>query len=81
LIKAGPIDEKNPDALVLENWKNLVGTALGYDYAIEEPPRSNSSIRHTRGKLLGGTSSINTAIAFLTPNRDLDERVRQVAEG
>ena len=81
LIEAGANDEGNQDILDLGRWKNLVGTQYDYDYLIEPQPRSNSGIRHTRGRMLGGTGSINTCIAFLTPSVDLETWVRLGAVG
>lgn len=81
LIEAGSSDEGNIDALDLGRWKNLVGTEHDYDYRTEPQPRSNSTIRHTRGRILGGTSSINTCIAFRTPAVDLEAWVANGATG
>ena len=72
LIEAGPSDVGNIDILHLGHWNNLLGTEYDYDYHIEPQPRSNSDIRHTRGRMLGGTGSINTCIAFRAPAVDLD---------
>ncbi len=81
LIEAGGSDEGFFDALDAGRWKNLVGTKHDYDYQIEPQPHGNSSIRHTRGKILGGTSSINTIIAWRTPDYDLERWVEQGAKG
>ncbi len=81
LIEAGASDERNPDALDASRWKNLVGTQHDYDYLTEPQPRGNSTIRHTRGRILGGTSSINTVIAWKTPNYDLAQWVKAGAIG
>ncbi len=81
LIEAGGSDEGFLDALDAGRWKNLVGTKHDYDYRIEPQPHGNSSIRHTRGKILGGTSSINTIIAWRTPDYDLERWVEHGADG
>lgn len=81
LIEAGSSDEGQPDILDLGRWKNLVGTRFDYDYRIENQPYGNSTIRHTRGRMLGGTSSINTCIAFITPSVDLQTWVAKGAAG
>ncbi|MGB1253328.1 MAG: GMC family oxidoreductase [Candidatus Promineifilaceae bacterium] len=81
LIEAGANDEQNQDALDASLWKNLLGTQHDYDYEIEPQPRGNGSIRHTRGRMLGGTSSINTIIAWRTPDYDLEKWVALGAEG
>ena len=57
LIEAGGSDEGFLDALDAGRWKNLVGTQHDYDFKIAPQPHGNSSIRHTRGRILGGTSS------------------------
>lgn len=81
LIEAGKSDEANMDALDVGRWKKLVGTEHDYDFRIESQPLGNSTIRHTRGKILGGTSSINTVIAWRTPDYDLHQWVAQGGTG
>jgi choline oxidase len=71
LIEAGPTDAQRPDILSLQNWPNLLGTSLDYDYRIEPQARSNSLIRHSRGRMLGGCSSHNSCIAFCAPAYDM----------
>ncbi len=72
LIEAGPTDHGNLDVLSLNNWPNLLGTELDYDYRIETQARGNSLIRHSRGRILGGCSSHNSCIAFRAPQYDMD---------
>ncbi|GAC1343420.1 MAG: GMC family oxidoreductase N-terminal domain-containing protein [Ktedonobacteraceae bacterium] len=72
LVEAGPTDEGNAEVLAIKNWPNLLGTALDYDYRIEQQERGNSAIRHSRGRVLGGCSSHNSCIAFSAPDYDLD---------
>lgn len=71
LLESGPSDEGDARLLELRNWPNLLGTSLDYDYRIEPQSRGNSRIRHSRGRVLGGCSSHNSAIAFLAPDVDL----------
>lgn len=71
LVEAGPSDEGDRRILELRNWPNLLGTELDYDYRIEPQTRGNSRIRHSRGRVLGGCSSHNSAIAFRAPDVDL----------
>src|ERR1700733_2691774 len=71
LLEAGPSDEGDRRVLELRNWPNLLGTELDYDYRIEPQPRGNSRVRHSRGRVLGGCSSHNSAIAFRAPDVDL----------
>ncbi len=72
LIEAGPTDVGKREVLSVKNWPNLLGTALDYDYRIEEQVRGNSLIRHSRGRVLGGCSSHNSCIAFRAPHYDMD---------
>src|SRR5713226_3476410 len=81
LIEAGPTDEGRPEILALKNWPNLLGTELDYDYSIEHQARGNSRIRHSRGRVLGGCSSHNSAIAFRAPDVDLQTWERLGAAG
>ncbi|KAI9709010.1 MAG: hypothetical protein M1812_007823 [Candelaria pacifica] len=73
LIEAGPSDFMNDRVLNLKEWLNLLGGELDYDYGTTDQPygklfprvlRSNSYIRHSRAKVLGGCSSHNTLISF-----------------
>jgi choline oxidase len=81
LIEAGPTDDGNLEVLSLQNWPNLLGTALDYDYRIEEQARGNSLIRHSRGRVLGGCSSHNSCIAFRAPQHDMDTWQQLGCEG
>ncbi len=81
LVEAGQSDVGQADMLDLSRWKNLVGTQHDYNYEIAPQPRSNSDFNHTRGKMLGGTSSINTCVAFITPDHDLSHWVSLGASG
>jgi choline oxidase len=81
LVEAGPSDSGDRRVVELRQWPNLLGTELDYDYRIEPQPRGNSRIRHSRGRVLGGCSSHNSAIAFQTPSVDLREWVRRGADG
>jgi choline oxidase len=71
VLEAGPSDEDDRRVLELRNWPNLLGSELDYDYRIEPQPRGNGRIRHSRGRVLGGCSSHNSAIAFRAPDVDL----------
>src|SRR6476620_10197960 len=71
LIEAGPSDQNDSRVLELRNWPNLLRTELDFDYLIEPQKRGNGSIRHSRGRVLGGCSSHNSAIAFRAPDLDL----------
>jgi choline dehydrogenase len=71
LLEAGPSDQGDPRILELRNWPNLLGTGFDYDYPSAPQERGNSRIRHSRGRVLGGCSSHNSAIAFRAPDVDL----------
>ena len=78
LLEAGPSDEGDPRVLRLRDWMALLGSELDFDYHIEPQARSNSAIRHSRARVLGGCSSHNSCIAFRAPDGDLQ---RWQAEG
>jgi choline oxidase len=71
LIEAGPSDQQDARVLELKNWPNLLRTELDFDYLIEAQARGNGTIRHSRGRVLGGCSSHNSAIAFRAPAIDM----------
>jgi choline dehydrogenase-like flavoprotein len=81
LLEAGPTDDGKLEVLSLRNWPDLLGTALDYDYHIEEQARGNSLIRHSRGRVLGGCSSHNSCIAFRAPHYDMDSWHEMGCEG
>jgi choline oxidase len=81
LVEAGPSDRDRPDVLELRRWMELLGSDLDYDYEISPQKRGNSLIRHSRGRVLGGCSSHNSAITFRTPDADLREWERLGATG
>ena len=73
LVEAGPSDEGQTRVLELRRWMDLLGSDLDYDYEISAQERGNGLIRHSRGRVLGGCSSHNSAISFRTPDVDLEE--------
>lgn len=81
LVEAGPSDRDRPDVLELRRWMELLGSDLDYDYEISPQKRGNSHIRHSRGRVLGGCSSHNSAISFRTPDADLRKWERLGATG
>ncbi len=72
LVEAGYSDEGVPGILELRPWADLLRTQYDYDYTIEPQARGNSAIRHSRGRILGGCSSHNSAIAFRAPDSDFE---------
>jgi choline oxidase len=81
LLEAGPADDGDPRVLEVRNWPHLLGSELDFDYRIEPQARGNSAIRHSRGRVLGGCSSHNSAIAFRAPDADLRTWERRGAAG
>lgn len=81
LIEAGPTDAGRSNVLSLQNWPDLLGTELDYDYRIEQQERGNSLIRQSRGRVLGGCSSHNSCIAFRAPAYDMDRWQQAGCEG
>lgn len=73
LLEAGPPDAGQERVMRLSRWMELLGSDLDYDYTIEPQERGNSTIRHSRAKVLGGCSSHNSCIAFRAPHRDMAE--------
>lgn len=81
LIERGASDEGVPEILELRRWAELLKSQYDYDYPIAEMPRGNNRLRHSRGKMLGGCSSHNSAIAFRPPDRDFDAWQAAGADG
>ncbi|MBA2443541.1 MAG: GMC family oxidoreductase N-terminal domain-containing protein [Rubrobacter sp.] len=72
LLEAGPSDEGVREVLELRGWQGLLGSEeYGYDFEIEAQPQGNGDILHSRGTMLGGSSSHNSAIAFRPLDGDL----------
>lgn len=71
LLEAGYSDEGVKEIEQLKVWATLLGTKYDYDYLGEPQPHGNSNIRHSRGFMLGGCSSHNSAIAWDAPSVDL----------
>jgi len=81
LFEYGSSDENNEKVANLTKWSDLLGTEYDYDYRITHQPKGNSLIRYSRGKMLGGCSSHNSCIAFITPDYDLQQWVKCGAVG
>ena len=81
ILEAGITDENDLRILNLKNWPNLLETELDFKYEIENQTRGNGRIRHSRGKMLGGCSSHNSAIAFRAPAVDMKIWEEQGATG
>lgn len=72
LLEAGPSDEGEPAILELRRWPELLGSHWDYDFATEPQVHVHDGIRHSRGRMLGGCSSHNSAIAFVPPDLDFE---------
>ena len=81
LIERGDSDEGVAQILTLRRWAELLQTQYDYDYPIAPMPRGNSRLRHSRGRMLGGCSSHNSAIAFRPPDSDFSVWESAGAEG
>lgn len=72
LVEAGPLDEGVREILELKRWQGLLGHPdFGQEFEIEPQERGNSNILHSRGIMLGGSSSHNSAIAFKPTEGDM----------
>ncbi len=72
LLEAGPSDEGVREILELKRWQGLLGHEdYGFEFEIEPQDRGNSDILHSRGIMLGGCSSHNSAIAFKPTGGDM----------
>jgi choline oxidase len=73
LVESGPSDEGRDEILLLRQWLSLgADEALSVPYSIEPRPDANPALVHTRGRVLGGCSSHNAAIALRAPDADLE---------
>ena len=73
LLEAGPADEGVPEIMELSKWQRLLEMPeYGRDFRLEPQARGNTDIRHSRGIMLGGCSSHNSAISFRATPNDLE---------
>src|SRR5262249_47089471 len=65
----------------MRRWEELIGSE--YDYAFEVQPEDggNPGIRLAGGRVVGGSSALNTSFAFHAPDRDLAHWVELGAVG
>ncbi len=74
VIEGGKAFEHDPLVLGYHGCVPLLGDPLyDYDYGIVPQKRGNSRIRHSRAKMLGGCSGHNDTLAFIPPDRDMNE--------
>ena len=81
LLEWGPDDSREPRALQLRRWSEMLEGEYDLDYASVQQPRGNSHIRQARARILGGCSSHNTMIALLPPAADFDRWAALGARG
>ena len=71
LVEAGPSDEGVEAILNLSDWTELLGSEYDYGYEMAPQERIPSGMPLSRGRVLGGTGSINSCVAWRLPDRDL----------
>ncbi len=81
LVEAGPSDEGLGEILDVQRWPELIQSRLDWDYEAEDGVGANQTIRASRGRVLGGCSSHNVAIAYRAPDEDLRAWERLGATG
>lgn len=82
LVESGPSDEGRDDILALAEWLALgADESISVPYSIEPRPDANPSLVHTRGRVLGGCSSHNAAIALRAPDADLERWAAIAGDG
>lgn len=71
LLEAGPSDSSVPAIRDARRWEDLLGSTVDFDYELELDAGINPNLRYSAGRVLGGSSSINTSFAFEPPSADL----------
>jgi len=81
LIEAGT--SEGPDAMSsAPAWSTLRGSSVGWKYrTVAQPGLDGRSIAYTRGKVLGGSSSINAMAHVRGPRSAIDAWVKAGATG
>jgi choline oxidase len=82
LLEAGPSDERRLDVLLLRDWLDLLlDSEISVPYPVEPQAQANSELVHSRGRILGGSSSHNACIALRAPDEDLERWQNSGAPG
>jgi len=81
LVEWGPDDRREPRALQIRRWFEMLEGEYDLDYRSVAQPRGNSEIRQARARILGGCSSHNTMIALRPPDADFDDWAARGADG
>lgn len=71
LVEAGPSGERDDRVRLLSRWPEMIRSELDYDHPTEAR-RGNDLMRYPQARVLGGCSAHNAAIAFRTPDWDLE---------
>ncbi len=71
LLEAGPAIEGRETVEDISHWTELLGSPLDWHYPnAAQGPVSNPAIRHSRGRMMGGSGSHNNCIAYIPPDGD-----------
>ena len=81
LLEWGPDDRREPRALEIRRWFEMLEGEYDLDYRSVPQPRGNSEIRQARARILGGCSSHNTMIALRPPDADFEDWAARGAAG
>lgn len=71
LLESGPSDRMSERVQDIRRYASVLGSALDWDFAIDPEPGGNDLVRYSAGRVLGGSSSINSAAAMSLPDADL----------
>jgi choline dehydrogenase len=71
LLEAGPLDRGIEAIRDMRRWEELLGSQYDYDFGVEAEPGGNPELRIAAGRVLGGSSALNTSFAFVAPDADL----------
>jgi choline dehydrogenase-like flavoprotein len=71
LLEAGPPDRGIEAISDMRRWEDLLGSRYDYDFALQAEPDGNPHLRLAAGRVLGGSSALNTSFAFMAPDVDL----------
>jgi len=82
VLESGPSDEARFDVLILRDWLELLlDSEISVPYPAEPQSQAHFELVHSRGRILGGSSSHNSCIALRAPDEDLNRWRSMGAEG
>ena len=81
LLEAGPAH--GPEAVSVPSaWRTLIGSEVDWGYAtVEQPGLAGTALPYPRGKMLGGSSSINAMIYIRADRSSYDDWAADGAPG